>query len=322
MLRRCVEGVIPVGEGTILEGRFRLLNRIGSGGMAEVWRAIDTTLDAEVAVKVMHARLAADSSLRARFENEATNTRRSRSEHVVEILELVADAALPFFVMPVLRGHPLDEHLRHAGGGLQFNAAREILVQLLRALAVAHENGVVHRDVKPNNIFLERPRGGGKRVVKLLDFGVAWDDQRSVALTSVGVVVGTPAYMAPEVRVSDPGCQRPCADVYAAGIVTYEMLTGRHPQIEFGDKPTPLHETERKSDVPVAFSQAIDRALAVDYRERFASAAEFLTAVEGGGSADEAAAKSAAQPRQWRLAMARVRGWWGRRRAGKGEPHE
>ena len=124
--------------------------------------------------------------------------------------ELVADVVPPYFVMPVLRGHPLDEHLRHTGGGVHFEAAREILIQLLRALSVAHQAGVVHRDVKPHNIFLERPCGGGRRVLKLLDFGVAWDDQRSVVLTRTGVAVGTPAYMAPEVRVSDPGCQRPC----------------------------------------------------------------------------------------------------------------
>ncbi len=273
--------VAAVGGGTILDGRFKLLDQVGEGGMADVWRAIDTEVGDEVAVKIMRPHLAADATLRARFENEATNTRLVRSDYVVEVYRLVADCDLPYFVMPLLRGHPLDEHLRHTGG-LAYSEAHAILVQVLRGLAVAHECGVVHRDVKPHNIFLERPRKGDRSLsIKLLDFGVAWDDRRSVALTSVGAPVGTPAYMAPEVRTGEPGCQRPAADVYAAGVVAYEMIMGSRPRIALGDRPPRLDQIEagRAAGVPAAFAAAVDRALEVVHRNRFAGAAEFLEAV-------------------------------------------
>jgi serine/threonine-protein kinase len=282
-----VPTVSSVDPGTLLEGRFKLLDRVGEGGMAEVWRAIDTRGAAEVAVKIMRLRLARDPVLRTRFRNEADNTRRVRSRHVVEILELVSEAEPPFFVMPLLRGHPLDEHLRHTGG-LPYAEAHAILAAVLDGLAAAHRCGVVHRDVKPHNIFLERPREGEtSRAIKLLDFGVAWDDRRTVTLTSQGAPVGTPAYMAPEVRIGEPGCQRPAADVYAAGVVAHEMVVGVRPRIELGERPPRLDATEagRAARVPPAFAAAVDRALSVAHQDRFPTAAEFLAAVEAAAPA-------------------------------------
>lgn len=231
--------------------------------MAVVWRARDQTLGADVAVKLLRPGLARDETARARFRAEAMNTRRARNDHVVEIHELILDANPPFFVMPLLSGGTLSERIRRTGG-VDFGEAAEILAQLLRGLAVAHDQGIVHRDIKPHNVFLERPPGIGAARVVLLDFGIAFDDRRDAALTSTGLVVGTPAYMAPEVSLGQPGADAPTADVYSAALVAYEMITGALPRAL--PRPTPLHETVRgiEAGVPAGFGRAVHRALDPD----------------------------------------------------------
>jgi serine/threonine protein kinase len=261
-------------------GRFRLLEKIGAGGMADVHRAHDPRLDAEVALKVLKPELASQPAMRERFVREAMSARHVRSEHVIEVHELEIDADPPFFVMPLLEGRGLDAHLR-ARGALPLDEVQEILRQLLRGLAAAHAQGVIHRDVKPSNVFLEARPGEPPRV-RLLDFGVALDERRDERLTRAGLAVGTPRYMAPEVRLGMKGNDRPAVDVYAVGMVAYEMITGEALEPRIDQKPPRLDRTPQGASAGVSASLAavIDRALEPDASRRFASASALLEALE------------------------------------------
>ena len=152
---------------------------------------------------------------------------------MVEIHELFPSDSLPFFVMPLLRGQTLDQRIRK-GNGMSVSQVQPLLIQLLKALAAAHSAGVVHRDVKPQNIYLEESielKDDGPRV-RLMDFGIAWDTGHS-AQNVAPRIAGTPKYMAPEVGREEPSAPppQPTLDVYAAGVVAHEMLSGATPAL-------------------------------------------------------------------------------------------
>ena len=203
---------------------YRLVRLLGEGGMGEVWEAEDTKLHRSVAVKMMLPGLLASDKARERFLREARSQASVHHDHVAVIHAVgEADGAL-FIVMPLLRGETLATRLARAPG-VEFGEQLRIGREIAEGLAAAHERGLIHRDVKPANIWLE----GDTAKVRLLDFGLARIANRESdgSITASGVVIGTPAYMAPEQAAADNVDSR--ADLFSLGVVLYEMSTGRRP---------------------------------------------------------------------------------------------
>lgn len=217
-----------IGPGTILAARYRLEARIGAGNFGSVYRATHLELESPVAVKVLQATVDAEPEAVARFRREGVAACRVRHPHAVQVLDFGTTAeGTAYLVMELLEGLSLDALL---GGGRSLGPARaaEILIPVCEALAEAHRAGIVHRDVKPANIFLHRTPGG--EVPKVLDFGIAkvvGETAYARRLTVDGFILGTPLYMAPERFRDQPYDGR--ADVYSLGVVLYEVLTGRAP---------------------------------------------------------------------------------------------
>ncbi|HJZ92631.1 MAG TPA: protein kinase [Gemmataceae bacterium] len=205
-------------------GRYRIVRVIRAGGMGIVLEGEDTTLKRRVAIKVMHPRLAADPTARARFLREAEAMARLDHEHVVPVFEAAEDptAKIAYLVMPFLQGEALSDRLKREGRLRPAEAIR-IGREVAEGLQAAHDHGLIHRDVKPSNIWLD-PRGK----VKLLDFGlVRAGGEGDMSLSQSGQVVGTPAYMAPEQARGEPVDHR--ADLFALGCVLYRAATGAVP---------------------------------------------------------------------------------------------
>jgi serine/threonine protein kinase len=265
--------------GDVLAGTFRITQLLGSGGMGRVYEADHVRLPRKLAVKVMHETLSRHPEAVARFEREAQAAARIASEHVVEVVDVVRTRdGLPSLVAELLEGEDLSS-LCERMGKLPVNTAITICRQMCRGLAAAHEVGVVHRDLKPSNVFLVR-RPDERIQIKLLDFGVAkvMDDKN---LTRTGVVVGTPAYMAPEqARGSAAVDQR--SDVYAVGAVLYRLLTGSAPFPD--DDPAtvinrvltedPKRPRELERGIPEGVELLIQRAMARSPKDRPATAME------------------------------------------------
>jgi beta-lactam-binding protein with PASTA domain/tRNA A-37 threonylcarbamoyl transferase component Bud32 len=235
--------------GRLLDGRYRIESRLARGGMASVYAAVDTRLDRQVAVKVMHPALADDREFVGRFIREARSAARLSHPNVVAVFDQGTDAGAVFLVMEYVPGHTVRDLLR-TYGRLSPADTVAVLEPVAAALAAAHRGGLVHRDVKPENVLIA-PDGR----VKVADFGlaraVATSDQNA---TTAGLLIGTVAYLAPEQVQFGVADAR--SDVYAAGVLGYELLTGRPPY----DGETPLAVAYRHvhEDVP-APSAAADR---------------------------------------------------------------
>ena len=212
--------------GAVIGGELTILRRLAEGGMGAVFVASQRSTGKERALKLMHREIAADPDFLRRFEQEAKIGARIQSEHVVEVLAAGVDpqAGIPYLVMELLEGEDLGHRL--ARGPLSVEEARAVLEQLCHAMSAAHAAGVVHRDLKPENVFLQRARraGAGPFTVKVLDFGIAKLVQESSTRATRGAV-GSPLWMAPEQTA--PGPVTAAADVWALGLVAYEMLVGR-----------------------------------------------------------------------------------------------
>jgi serine/threonine-protein kinase len=209
--------------GKTVGGRYRIESKIGSGGMASVYRASNDLLGRKVAIKFLAPELSLDETQRKRFLREAQATNRIKHENIVDIMDYgQEDNGLVYLVMELLEGEPLAH--RVARGPLPPAEAIDFLMQTARALARAHELEVIHRDLKPENVFLV-PRASSW-LVKLLDFGLA-HIRNEARLTASGAVFGTPEYMSPEQARGAP--IGPTSDLYALGVVFFEMLTGRLP---------------------------------------------------------------------------------------------
>jgi serine/threonine protein kinase len=214
-------------------GGYRVLKLLGEGGMGVVFLAEDVLLCRRVALKVMRPEVARSATARERFLREARSTAAVEHEHIVTIYQVGEDNGVPFLAMPLLRGETLHDRLHHLQGALPLPDALRIGREIAEGLAAAHGAGLIHRDVKPANIWLESapagdptpPRRTGGRV-KLLDFGLA-RTSASPSLTQSGVVVGTPAYMAPEQARNELIDHR--ADLFSLGCILYEMTTGARP---------------------------------------------------------------------------------------------
>ncbi|MEU8649074.1 Stk1 family PASTA domain-containing Ser/Thr kinase [Streptomyces sp. NPDC048737] len=238
--------------GQVLDGRYRVDARIAVGGMATVYRAVDTRLDRVLALKVMHPALAADASFVERFIREAKSVARLAHPNVVQVFDQGADRSYVYLAMEYVAGCTLRDVLRERGA-LQPRAALDILEPVLAALGAAHRAGFVHRDMKPENVLI-----GDDGRVKVADFGLV----RSVdtVTSTTGAVLGTVAYLAPEQM--EQGTTDARVDVYACGVVLYEMLTGDKPHD--GDTPAVVLYKHLHEDVPPPSAAVPGMAFALD----------------------------------------------------------
>jgi len=216
-------------EGTVIADRYRLEEPLVRGAMGTIWRADHLRLRTQVAVKVLDPMLARDKEMRSRFLQEARSAAAVRSSHVVQVFDSGIENGFPYIVMELLEGESLDMRLSQRGP-LGAGELRKVFSEVARALAKAHSLGVVHRDVKPSNIFLSRE--GPYEITKLVDFGIAKVKSESLTFTHVGTkmgtLLGTPQYMSPEqARGSCTVDYR--TDLWAMAIVACECLTGRCP---------------------------------------------------------------------------------------------
>ncbi|MCX5420200.1 Stk1 family PASTA domain-containing Ser/Thr kinase [Streptomyces sp. NBC_00078] len=224
--------------GQVLDGRYRVEARIAVGGMATVYRALDTRLDRVLALKVMHPSLAADGTFVDRFIREAKSVARLAHPNVVQVFDQGTDGSYVYLAMEYVAGCTLRDVLRERGA-LQPRAALDILEPVLAALGAAHRAGFVHRDMKPENVLI-----GDDGRVKVADFGLV----RSVdtVTNTTGTILGTISYLAPE--QIEHGTADPRVDVYACGVVLYEMLTGDRPH--YGDSAATVLYKHIHEDVP------------------------------------------------------------------------
>jgi serine/threonine-protein kinase len=229
--------------GRMLDRRYHVRSRIAHGGMATVYLATDTRLDREVALKVMHADLARDGDFVGRFIGEAKSVAKLSHPNIVGVYDQGADGQYLYLAMEYVPGRTLRALMRERGW-LPWQEALAVIDPVLAGLAAAHQAGIVHRDVKPENVLIT---DDGR--VKVVDFGLA-RASAAVGNTRAGVIIGSVAYISPEQVSGAPSDAR--SDVYAAGIVLFEMLTGRQPFT--GDTPLAVAYAHVNSDVPVVSS--------------------------------------------------------------------
>ncbi|TYB49426.1 serine/threonine-protein kinase [Actinomadura chibensis] len=234
--------------GLVLNDRYRLLERLAIGGMGEVWRASDDAAGYEVAVKLLRRELGGDQSAQGRFAAEARFAAELRHPGIARAYDFGEQDGRTFIVMELVPGEPLDEILAR-GGGLPVEAVLDLMVQAGRALTVAHEAGVVHRDVKPANLMVS-PDGA----LKITDFGIA-RRLAGASQTATGMVMGTAHYISPEQAQGHD--LSPAADLYSLGVVAYECLTGAPPF----DGSTPVEVAlKHVRDAPAALPNRVPRA--------------------------------------------------------------
>ncbi len=270
----------PTDQRETVGGRYRLGERIGHGGMGEVFAAHDLRLDREVALKLLRSDLAEQDGMRERVVAEARLAARLTHPHVVGVLDTGEQDGRPFVVMERLSGRTLGDEL--ADGAMPAERVRDVGLQVLRALAAAHELGIVHRDVKPGNIL-----DAGVGTWKVADFGIAKWVHADETLTGTGELLGSPSYLAPE-RIEGEQAG-PASDLYAVGVLLYEALCGRKP-FE-GDDPFALATAIRDGayeppaavfpDADPAIVAVIERAMQRDPAERYESAEAMAAALLG-----------------------------------------
>jgi len=274
-------------EAGTLSGRYRTGERLGSGGMSNVYKATDLILERTVAVKVLAEHLSDDERFVARFRREALAVAKLIHPNIVQVYDTGVDEGRHYIVMEYVDGRSGAQILQRQGS-LEPETAAEIGIQACAGLDYAHRRGIIHRDVKPGNLMIVGgPVGGGEMTVKLTDFGIARAIEQT-RITQVGSVVGTAAYLAPEqVRGEEA---TPATDVYALGVVLYQFLTGRLPYegsslAELAvrqQNETPLSPTTYDDAVPETLGAAVLRALEGDPARRYASAGELANGLRLG----------------------------------------
>jgi serine/threonine-protein kinase len=218
---------IPFGPNVVVAGRFRLNRQLGRGGMGSVWHATHLGLDVPCAVKFIEGEIAALPEAQARFEREAKAAAQLRSPHVVQILDHGVWEGLPYIAMELLEGEDLGKRLTRIGRMGPFEVVR-IINQVARALTRAHAAGVVHRDLKPDNIFLVRDED--REIAKVLDFGIAKASGNTIqgSTTKTGAMLGTPYYMSPEQAQGTKAVDHR-SDLWSLGVIVFQALTGKLP---------------------------------------------------------------------------------------------
>jgi serine/threonine-protein kinase len=279
--RNCAEAD-AVDEDRVVGGRYRLVTRIAAGGMGTVWRAIDEVLGRDVAVKLLHAGYAEDDDFRARFRREARAAASISHPGVVPVYDY-SSASPPYLVMQLIEGRSLAEELR-ANGPLPWRRVMTVVEQAARALQAAHDQGVIHRDVKPGNLLV-----AADGMVKIADFGIAHAAD-GVAVTASGRLTGTAQYLSPELVRGEK--TTPAADLYSLGIVAYACLTGSPPfddnndisvaMAHVHDPPAPLPST-----IPTAVAEFVESLLAKEPQQRPKTAADVANAASALAQATE-----------------------------------
>jgi serine/threonine protein kinase len=269
----------PVQEGDLLAGKYRVEKVLGFGGMGVVVSAFRGDLEQRVAVKFLGQAAAERPDAAERFRREARAAAKIRSEHVARVLDVgTLDNGLPYMVMEYLEGNDIADELRRLER-LPILEAVEFILQAIEALAEAHAAGVVHRDLKPGNLFLAR-RADGSRRVKVLDFGISkalsGSSVEELSLTKTAALIGSPLYMAPEQMRSAKDVDTR-ADIWSLGAMLYEMLTGQPPYTGesipqlcaalLHDEPIPLRQ--HRPEIPEGLEQAVLRCLAKNRDDRF-----------------------------------------------------
>ncbi len=278
-----VEAAVP---NRVLAGRYRLEIRLGAGGMGTIWRAEHLVLQAPVAVKLIDREAVPDEDTVARFLREAKAAAALRSPHVVQIIDYGVDELIPFMVMELLEGENLAQRLKRIRRLSRQDTAR-ILTHVGRAMQRAHEAGVVHRDLKPDNVFIVK--NGDEELAKVLDFGVAKVQEAAFGpestRTRTGSILGTPFYMSPEQAQGNKAVDYR-TDLWALGVIAFECLTGKRPFYSDGlgdlvlticvrDLPIPSDI----APVPLGFDAWFAQACARDPEARFQSAREMTEAL-------------------------------------------
>ncbi len=270
-----------VGTNSLGNGKYAIIERLGRGGMAEVYRAYQGNLDRFVAIKVLHPFLADDPEFKSRFEKEARNIAKLKHPNIVQVYDFENDVDNDsyYMVMELVEGPTLKEvltELSESGRTMEIAEAVRIVREAASALSYAHGLNMIHRDVKPANLMLDR----GHRVV-LTDFGIA-KIVTGVQFTASGGMVGTPAYMAPEQGLGEQGDER--SDLYSLGVIFYQLVTGKLPY----DGETPLavilkhlnepvrSPLELRPDLPAPLDAIITRLMAKDPNERYQTATELI----------------------------------------------
>ena len=296
-------------QGQVIAGRYRVLRRLGAGGMADVYLAEDTTLGRQVAVKVLLKRYAGDGQFVERFRREAQAAARINHPNIVNIYDWGPVDGTYYIVMEYVEGETLKDHIRREGRYGPGEAVR-IALELLAGVQVAHGAHIVHRDIKSQNILID-PAG----TVKVTDFGIAKADDSQ--MTEAGSILGTAQYLAPEQAKGEPVDER--TDLYSVGVVFYEMLTGSLPFR--GDSAVtvalkhvneqPPEPAELVPGLPYSLNQIVLKALAKDPDQRYRSAAEFsadLVAARSGGPTAGRHLRPVARPHHGAVAGGRHRG--------------
>lgn len=274
--------------GQTLAGKYRIEERISEGGMGTVYRATHILMEKAVAIKVLHPSLAADDKIVARFTREAKAASRISNPHALNVTDFgESENGIVFLVMEYLRGQTLKEVIR-GEGPMPLARVVEVTRQICGALDAAHAEGVVHRDLKSDNIMLEEVTGGSDWA-KVLDFGIAKileTEGPDPELTAPNLIIGTPQYMSPEQCSQASGIDAR-SDIYSLGVILYEMLVGHVPfmgesataiMLKHLQEPPPSVLDERK-DLPLAVGQVIARALSKLPEERQGSAGELAEAL-------------------------------------------
>jgi tRNA A-37 threonylcarbamoyl transferase component Bud32 len=315
--QRDVRAATPDLIGTLVAGRYRILDLIGAGGMGRVYLAEHVAIRKKFALKVLGNNFVGNQEFVDRFLQEARAASSVDHRNVVEITDFGSTPDnVPFFVMEYLEGEELSATVKREGA-LAWPRVRTYMLQLLAGLEAAHAKGVIHRDVKPHNCFLvNKPRHGSSHgsshggFIKVLDFGIAkvvTDDADYRTLTPMGALMGTAHYMAPEQARSEPIDER--ADIYAAGVIAFELLTGDVPYRARGvmgvvskvltQEIPAMADINAEVAVHPTIEAVVRRAMAKDRGDRYASAAEFAAALSK--LSPELGAVAAVNDRVWAL---------------------
>jgi serine/threonine-protein kinase len=274
-------------SGQTLDDKYEIQRKLGAGGMSVVYLATDTRSGAECAIKVLSPSLTRDRKAMTRLRREAGFGMRLEHPNICNIIELVeSENDMAYIVMPFLVGELLVERI-HRQGFMALDRAVQVVQDVACGLSAAHDLGIVHRDLKPENIMLSTGDDRRERAV-IMDFGLAKDpySHSGDKLTKTGIILGTPEFMSPEQLRGKPLDGR--SDIYALGLVTFEMLTGQLPfegetqqemmMARLNGAPRTLRQARPNLRLPAAVDTVLEKALRRDPKERYATAAEFADA--------------------------------------------